>query len=88
MKTTIVAKNPLQAEHLMTPPLHIPDGKGEAFKTELVLERSEERTVKIQWWYADDPRKDPHNHPWSFQSEILSGGYTEDRWTFDKETNS
>jgi hypothetical protein len=77
---TIGAGNLLQTADLTNPPLHIPDGKGGCYKTELVVERSEERVVKIQWWHAPDPRRDPHNHPWSFKSTILSGGYTETRY--------
>ena len=71
---------PAFSENLQAPPTHIPDGKGGAYKTELALFRSAERTEKIIWWYADDPRPEPHNHPWRFESTILSGGYTEDRW--------
>ena len=63
------------------PPLHIPDGKGGTYKTELVLFSSRERTEKINWWHSGDPRNTPHNHPWDFTSTILSGGYTEDRWS-------
>ena len=61
-------------------PLHIPDGKGGSFKTELTVFRSEEETQKYLWWHGDDPRGEPHNHPWDFSSKILHGGYTEDRW--------
>lgn len=70
----------LQHAMLTVPPVHIPDGHGGAYKTELVIERSPERTIKILWWYADDPRPEPHCHPWDFTSEILHGGYTEDRY--------
>lgn len=66
-----------------SPPIHIPDGKGGSYKTELVLFRSEEATEKLLWWYADDPRQQPHNHPWYFESTILEGGYTEDRYRID-----
>lgn len=70
----------LRHSALTVPPVHIPDGAGGSYKTELVIERTAERTEKILWWYADDPRPEPHNHPWDFTSEILHGGYTEDRW--------
>lgn len=76
----------LEHAELTVPPVHIPDGRGGAYKTELVIERAQAGTTKILWWHADDPRSDPHNHPWSdeagvaFRSEILHGGYTEDRW--------
>lgn len=67
------------------PPTHIPDGNGGSYKTEFALLRSSERTEKILWWHADDPRSDDptrqyHNHPWPFQSTILSGGYSEHRY--------
>lgn len=71
---------PLIAGNLQTPPVHIPDGRGGAYKTELALLRTPERTEKIIWWHGDDPRKEPHNHPWPFESEIKGGGYTETRW--------
>lgn len=73
----------LQHAALTVPPVHIPDGHGGAYKTELVIARTPERTEKILWWHADDPRPEPHNHPWDFVSEILHGGYTEDRFWFD-----
>ena len=74
----------LTNDQLESPPAHIPDGQGGAYKTELALFRSPERTEKIIWWYSDDPRPEPHNHPWRFESTILSGGYTEDRWWIDE----
>jgi quercetin dioxygenase-like cupin family protein len=73
----------LTHDMLAAPPMHIPDGKGGAYKTELVVERVPDRTVKILWWYADDPRTEPHNHPWAFTSEryrVASDG------TIDHET--
>lgn len=86
--TTIGTFNPLAHADLAVPPLHIPDGKGGSYKTELVIERSEQRVVKIQWWYAPDPRRDPHNHPWEFfKSTILYGGYTETRHWIDQHGN-
>jgi hypothetical protein len=75
---------PAISNNLESPPVHIPDGKGGAYKTELALFRSAERTEKIIWWHSDDPRKEPHNHPWYFESTILSGGYTEARWWIDE----
>ena len=70
-----------------SPPVHIPDMKGGAFKSELVLRRDETPDAdgicieKILWWHAKDPRALPHNHPWTFWSTILHGGYTDERWT-------
>jgi hypothetical protein len=66
---------------LSAPPIHIPNRDGFPFKTDLVLERDPAtRTVKLTWWHADDDRGDPHNHPWNFESTILFGGYTDERW--------
>lgn len=78
--TTTTGGQPLASAQLESPPIHIPDGKGGAYKTELAIERTPDRTVKILWWHADDPRPEPHNHPWPFKSEILSGGYSETRY--------
>lgn len=79
MKTTLGGL-PIEGKYLQLTPTHIPDGKGGAYKTELPLIRSKEKTEKIIWWHEDDPRSEPHNHPWRFESNILSGGYTEHRW--------
>lgn len=82
MKTTLQGLS-AKITNLEKPPLHIPDGKGGTYKTELVLFSSPERTEKVNWWHGDDPRQEPHNHPWknnegvSFVSTILKGGYTE-----------
>ncbi len=67
-------------------PLHIPDMDSNPVKTELVINRMASGWVeKINWWHqADVTRKPgrafPHNHPWDFQSLILFGGYTEERY--------
>jgi hypothetical protein len=45
--TTTAAHNPLVQSDLVVPPLHIPDGKGGAYKTELVLARSPNKVVKL-----------------------------------------
>lgn len=74
---------PLIQANLTAPPLHIPDGNGGAYKTELVLFRSPDRSEKINWWHGPDPRRDPHNHPWPFRSTILSGALTMTLWRFD-----
>jgi len=78
--TTTSGGLPLTSLLLQVPPLHIPDGKGGSYKSELVLERGPDATTKILWWHADDPRTEPHNHPWPFVSEILSGGYDDVRY--------
>lgn len=83
---TIGTGNPLEQAALAIPPLHIPDGDGGCYKTELVVRRDMDGVEKIQWWHAPDPRKEPHNHPWkdgagiAFRSTILSGGYIETRY--------
>lgn len=69
---------------LQCPPVHIPDETGGAYKTELVISRSKNKTEKILWWHGDDPRPTPHNHPWDFTSQILSGGYTEHKFWITK----
>lgn len=30
-----------------------------------------------------EPHADPHDHPWSFETTIVSGGYVEEVFTFD-----
>jgi len=72
---------PLASDLYEAPPIHIPDLDGGAFKTELTLYRSAERTEKLIWWHGPDPRPVPHDHPWPFTSTIIRGGYTEHRYT-------
>jgi hypothetical protein len=75
-------------------PLHIPNGKGEPFKTELVEVRSPEQTIKWNFWHLPDDDRAPHNHPWDLvEATIHFGGYTEDRYWLEgnvvmKETRS
>lgn len=78
--TTIGLKNPLTSAFFAQPPLHIPDLNGKAYKTELVIFRSDDLTIKINWWHDKDPRPEPHDHPWDFTALILHGGYTETRY--------
>ena len=67
--------------HYAQCPKTIPSSEGLSLRTELVLERSEKRTVKVHWWHNPDPiSSKPHNHPWNFKSKILHGGYTEQVW--------
>lgn len=75
----------LKSDFLAEPPIHVPDGNGGSYKTELVTFRSHERTEKYMWWHDKDPRPEPHNHPWPFKSQILSGGYTEHRHWLDED---
>ncbi|MBY8887267.1 hypothetical protein K7472_20830 [Streptomyces sp. PTM05] len=66
----------------------VPDGSGRLSKAELTLAEGRDRTVKFNVWYAPDLRGPggvpcPHSHPWPFESKILLGGYTEDRYVLD-----
>ncbi|MEU7044920.1 hypothetical protein AB0A77_28230 [Streptomyces varsoviensis] len=62
----------------------VPGPDGAAYKAEMVLRESIERTLKINIWYLPDRRggaaPQPHSHPWPFTSHILLGGYSEDRY--------
>lgn len=70
-------------------PIHVPDADGGSYKTEVVVYDGPGGTIKINYWSAPDPRRDPHNHPWkildkdddlygvSFVSYIIAGGYEE-----------
>jgi hypothetical protein len=62
----------------------VPAVDGSAYKAELTLLRSPDRTLKLNLWSLPDRRGGqrpmPHNHPWSFRSVIVLGGYTEDRY--------
>ncbi len=78
--TVTTSGAPLAHAAFSRPPLHIPNGKGQPFKTELVEERSPERTVKWNWWHLPDDDRDPHNHPWDFESTVLHGQLVERRW--------
>lgn len=67
----------------------VPDGSGRLSKAELTLTEDRDRTVKINVWYAPDLRGPdgapcPHSHPWPFESKILLGGYSEDRYVLDR----
>ena len=82
MSKTVGTNSSMNVQNLKQPPMHIPDiVDGGSYKSELVIERNVDSTTKILWWHKDDPREEPHNHPWYFESEILSGGYTEERFT-------
>jgi hypothetical protein len=62
----------------------VPDGGGRLSKSELTLLEDRDRTIKVNIWHAPDIREVngplPHSHPWPFESRILVGGYTEDRY--------
>lgn len=81
--TTIAAGLPLASAALAKPPLNIPGDDGRPYKTELVVERTPERTVKLNWWHGPDDvgdRARPHNHPWDFTSTVLHGAITHTRY--------
>jgi len=77
---TTTAGLPLEQEVFTAPPLHIPNAAGEPYKTELVVVRTLEHTIKWNFWYLPDDDRDPHNHPWDFEATVHHGGYTERRW--------
>jgi hypothetical protein len=59
----------------------IPDQQGAPYKMERVRAGEEEGTLeRFTVWRADDPRDDPHDHPWPFVSRVLTGGYSERRY--------
>lgn len=66
----------------------IPNQSGAPFKAESRRDGEEPGTLeRFTVWIFDDPRSDPHTHPWPFTSEIVTGGYTEDRYRLDSEGN-
>ena len=81
--TTTTSGMALSHARFSAPPRQIPNARGEPFKTELVEERSPERTIKWNFWHLPDDDRAPHNHPWDFVSEIVSGGYSEIRYWLD-----
>ena len=68
----------------------VPDERGDAYKHELVVHTTRERTLKLNVWTLPDLRggqtSRPHSHPWPFVAHILHGGYTEDRYLPDAGT--
>ncbi|GAB3435387.1 hypothetical protein [Flindersiella endophytica] len=50
------------------------------------------RKLRLNVWTAPDLRRDgtpmPHNHPWAFESHVLMGGYTEDRYEVTSEQHA
>lgn len=82
---TTTSGAPLAHAPFSRAPLHIPNEMGLIVKTELVEERSPERTIKWNFWHGVPDtlgkRKDPHGHPWDFESEVKHGRIREDRYT-------
>lgn len=66
----------------------IPDQLGAPFKAESRRDGEKPGTLeRFTVWIGDDPREDPHTHPWPFTTTLLTGGYTEDRYRRDAEGN-
>lgn len=64
-----------------SPMVLIPNEDGAPFKAECKRDGLEEGTLeRFTVWIADDPRDEPHDHPWPFESQILTGGYSERRF--------
>ncbi len=59
----------------------IPGPDGAPFKAEAKRDGVEPGTLeRFTVWIDGDPREDPHDHPWPFESLIVTGGYTELRY--------
>lgn len=59
----------------------IPGRDGAPYKAESRRDGEQPGTLeRFTVWISDDPRDDPHTHPWPFVSRILTGGYTESRY--------
>lgn len=80
MSKLTTAGLPLLHAAFSKPPLHIPNRFGEPYKTELVEVRTDEQTIKWNFWHGPDDLRAPHNHPWDFEATIFHGGYTELRY--------
>jgi hypothetical protein len=59
----------------------IPDGgrPNHVYLRRLVLFKTPWFGVQVHWIYVKDSDRDPHNHPSSFLSLVLRGGYIEQR---------
>ncbi|WP_214103262.1 hypothetical protein [Acrocarpospora catenulata] len=55
------------------------------YKAEFTLQEHPDLLRRVNLWYEPDLRGGgaprPHSHPWPFTAHILSGGYTEHRYT-------
>jgi len=62
----------------------VPDPECVGYKAEFVLLRADDRTVKLNIWFAPDLRDGespkPHSHPCDFSAYVLAGGYSEERY--------
>lgn len=54
---------------------------GNLYLRKLYLARTPLGQVSVHWMFRPDPDRDPHDHPRSFISFVLRGGYTEERYT-------
>lgn len=52
---------------------------GEAYLVRLHLVKSPWFAVMLHWIARPDPQPDPHDHPVTFLSLVLRGGYAEER---------
>lgn len=55
----------------------IPTGTDEVYLRRLHLIMTPFFGVKLHWIFLPDAGRDLHDHPWSFFSLVLRGGYTE-----------
>lgn len=62
--------------------LDVPGPSG-TYMTRLTLLRIPGLQVMLHWLRQPDHARDPHDHPWSFASIVLRGGYVEDRIELD-----
>jgi hypothetical protein len=53
------------------------DWKDEPYLTRLHLFKTPWFALMLHWFHAPDPHMDPHDHPVSFISLTVRGGYTE-----------
>jgi hypothetical protein len=73
-----------------------PLNDGTIYLTRLHLVQTQWGSVMLHWINHPDPQDDPHDHPVSFLSIVLKGGYTEETgtktrdvrfWNFIKSTD-
>lgn len=81
MDTTTTGQKAVNIGREWSPFVFIPGNNGAPYKAESKRDGVEPGTLeRFTVWLDDDPRDDPHTHPWPFVSTILSGGYRERRY--------
>ena len=69
----------------------MPDPQGFGYKAELTVVKTDSLLLRVNLWMGPDIRNnlkpEPHSHPGSFRSEILMGGYVEDRYEVSNGTS-